>query len=768
MNHHCHAKRCTTNVPPEMLMCRKHWAMVPKDLQRAVWQTYRPGQCDDKQPSLEWHDAADAAIRVVDQKERAPVSAPLPSTNALQAAFSVIPPRTTPQNVVGWDTETYLIGRGRLAPRLVCGTWATADGKWGQEAVRFVETFRALLADKTKLLVAHNLPFDLAVMCAYDSTLIRPIFEALRDGRFSCTKIRQTLLDIASGEFRGKWEDDGAFTPHGYQLNDLCERYNLPSVDKNNPWRLRFSELDGLPFNQYPPEASAYALDDAPAPRDIYLAQNFGMPVMYERETCRHAFALQLAGIHGIRSDQKTTDELEAVLTVEANVLKAAMREKGIFRDDGTKDTKRLKALVEEAFAKIQLPVPKTDPSKKFPNGQTSTSADTLMLSGDKTLMALGDGQGPLKLLSTFVPALKAATEIPLQIGYEVLVITGRTSAKNPIKRKKGQIPVGINIQQIPKDRRDDLGNILLGTRNCFVPRRGRIFCSTDYSVAELRALAEVHYRLFGKSALRDALIQGVDPHLVMAATILDKPLEWVVANKKTREVKDARTFAKICNFGLPGGLGAPALVDYARTNYGVKLTLEFAINLVRLYFKTWPEQRQLFAYVKDKVGETQGEIVQLIGAPLRHGNRRFTQASNLLFQGPVAQIAKEALWRVQWEMYLGDDGWREENGDVAVDELGNDFWAYNSSPLFGCRTVAFIHDEILSELPIDPVKRTRAANRQAEVMKLTMAEYLPSVPAVCEPALCEQWDKDAEPVWNKDGILMPWVRPPPEEKKAA
>jgi hypothetical protein len=45
-----------------MLMCKKHWAMVPKDIQRQVWATYRDGQCDDKSPSREWHRAADLAI----------------------------------------------------------------------------------------------------------------------------------------------------------------------------------------------------------------------------------------------------------------------------------------------------------------------------------------------------------------------------------------------------------------------------------------------------------------------------------------------------------------------------------------------------------------------------------------------------------------------------------------------------------------------------------------------------------------------------------
>lgn len=69
--HHCHARGCTTPCKPEMLMCLKHWRMVPLNLQRAVWAHYRPGQCDDKRPSEAWHKAADAAILAVFQKEAA-------------------------------------------------------------------------------------------------------------------------------------------------------------------------------------------------------------------------------------------------------------------------------------------------------------------------------------------------------------------------------------------------------------------------------------------------------------------------------------------------------------------------------------------------------------------------------------------------------------------------------------------------------------------------------------------------------------------------
>ncbi len=63
--HHCHAIGCATACPPDYLMCPRHWRMVPGIIQRAVWNSYRPGQCDDMNPSEAWHRAADRAIAVV-------------------------------------------------------------------------------------------------------------------------------------------------------------------------------------------------------------------------------------------------------------------------------------------------------------------------------------------------------------------------------------------------------------------------------------------------------------------------------------------------------------------------------------------------------------------------------------------------------------------------------------------------------------------------------------------------------------------------------
>ena len=67
--HTCHARGCSVAVKPEMLMCGRHWRMVPKKIQSAVWGAYRPGQCDDRKPSTAWHEAADAAIGYVAMME---------------------------------------------------------------------------------------------------------------------------------------------------------------------------------------------------------------------------------------------------------------------------------------------------------------------------------------------------------------------------------------------------------------------------------------------------------------------------------------------------------------------------------------------------------------------------------------------------------------------------------------------------------------------------------------------------------------------------
>ena len=68
--HTCHARGCGVPIPLRMAMCRRHWRMVPKLLQMAVWAWYVPGQEVRKDPTPEYLEALRAAIDVVAEKER--------------------------------------------------------------------------------------------------------------------------------------------------------------------------------------------------------------------------------------------------------------------------------------------------------------------------------------------------------------------------------------------------------------------------------------------------------------------------------------------------------------------------------------------------------------------------------------------------------------------------------------------------------------------------------------------------------------------------
>ena len=52
-----------------MLMCKRHWYMVPSHMRNAVWATYVPGQEVTKTPTLDYLEAAMAAINAVADAE---------------------------------------------------------------------------------------------------------------------------------------------------------------------------------------------------------------------------------------------------------------------------------------------------------------------------------------------------------------------------------------------------------------------------------------------------------------------------------------------------------------------------------------------------------------------------------------------------------------------------------------------------------------------------------------------------------------------------
>lgn len=48
-------------MPPKMWGCKRHWFMLPKDIRKEIWATYKPGQEIKKNPSPAYIAAADRA-----------------------------------------------------------------------------------------------------------------------------------------------------------------------------------------------------------------------------------------------------------------------------------------------------------------------------------------------------------------------------------------------------------------------------------------------------------------------------------------------------------------------------------------------------------------------------------------------------------------------------------------------------------------------------------------------------------------------------------
>lgn len=657
---------------------------------------------------------------------------------------------------IGLDTETYLIQPGLQAPPLVVMSMV-GDPTMGASLLLRDEalvTVRNLLRNPSAHLVLQNAAFDMAVFASEQDDLLPLIFAAYDAGRIHCTRIREMLLHNA---LEGLNDADGGGPRVGFSLADIVKRrFGVDlSADKTAPdaWRLRYSELDGKPLNEWPEEARRYAGDDAIWALRIWQQQEEQAEYLKDAPgQTRAAFCLHLMQAWGILTEEAAVLELEERLSAtvsEANekllasgLLKGKTKKNkatGILEIEWSKNSARIKELVEQGFARQGLEVPRTDPSDRFPEGQVKTDEETLRMAGVPDLDVLADSLGDAKLLSTYVQALKGRVKkgntdqyeqrgryLPgtgwlINASWNPLVASGRTSCQKP------------NLQNPPRKG---------GVRECFVPRTGNWFLSVDYSFIELCTWAQACLDLVGKSDMAEAIRAGLDPHVDMGVEILraegrDVDYEACVVARKGGQswAKDARQLAKAANFGLPGGLGAATFVAYAKATYGVELTEEKARDLKVVWRSKWSEADAYFAHVSglQQFGASSFTVTLPQSGFVRAGCT-FTSGCNTFFQGLAARGAKEALWLLTKACYGAD-------------------------PLLaGCRIVAFVHDEFILEVPAERERAHAISERVQKLMLEGMQRFVPDVPIKAEPTLMARWYKEAEPVWGADGILELWT----------
>jgi DNA polymerase-1 len=236
------------------------------------------------------------------------------------------------------------------------------------------------------------------------------------------------------------------------------------------------------------------------------------------------------------------------------------------------------------------------------------------------------------KLKSTYIDALpklvdehgKLHTTFALDVAA-----TGRLSSHDP------------NLQNIPI--RSELGREI---RKAFVPAKGNVFVSADYSQFELR-LAAI---LAGDQELIEDFNGDLDIHAKTASDVYGVPLDQVT--------KDQRRDAKVINFGVLYGMSPHGLA--AATG----MTFTEAKQFITKYFELRAPIRKFIDATLEKA-KTEGYVETLFGRRrptpdvmssnfiVREGAKR--AAANMPIQGTEADLMKIAM--IEVEKKLGNLG---------------------------------------------------------------------------------------------------------------
>ena len=343
------------------------------------------------------------------------------------------------------------------------------------------------------------------------------------------------------------------------------------------------------------------------------------------------------------------------------------------------------KQLLEILYEKQGLPV-----LKKTPKGQPSTNEDTLQrLSEEYELPRIILQYRTLaKLKSTYTDSL-INIENPktkrIHTSYQQAVTsTGRLSSTEP------------NLQNIPIKTAE--GRRI---REAFVPEKGNVLISADYSQIELRIMAH----LSKDKNLTYAFNNNVDVHSSTAAEVFGVSIDNVS--------QDQRRSAKAINFGLMYGMSAFGLTRQLGIPRGE------AQEYLDTYFARYTGVRDYMNNIKaqakeDKFVETiMGRRLYLNEINAANGLRRQAAeraAINAPLQGSAADIIKKAM--------------------LDIDEL-------ILKELSEVQMIMQVHDELVFECP------KSKADAVMEKMKDTMEKTVElNIPLIAEAAIGSNWNE--------------------------
>lgn len=395
--------------------------------------------------------------------------------------------------VFSFDGETFLLRPGVQCPPVVCLQGSLDKGLaylWHANPLckgSARQTIEKVLTSPEIILNGHRVAYDLACVASSWPELLPLIFAAYDANRVTCTVVRAKLGDIAAGTFSPQ---------RTYHLNEVVERLTkgAVTVDKTDPWRLRYGELWNTPVSAWPPEAISYALTDARIQALVYFEQEAQIPkehLVNQYEQSRRDFMLYLQSAWGLRTDPIQVERYHAATLVEANKDREIAEKEGLIRVAGRdkgKPGSKILAVARARMAKVmqalgeEIPLTDTgiDARKAMEkalgrpvtplevclasdNEYVSLDEDACLASGDEVLEAF-QRYGSLRTTLSRVERLRHGFELPIQARFNSLMETGRTSCSQGDVEEGVSPPAwGSQVQNPPRKE---------GVRECFVARR--------------------------------------------------------------------------------------------------------------------------------------------------------------------------------------------------------------------------------------------------------------------------------------------------------
>lgn len=604
---------------------------------------------------------------------------------------------------IALDTETTISTDAEPVPRLV--SVALAGEGWSKlypysDPACYPDVFEAFREG----CILANAPFDVHVLLRQWPDLLPDILDAYWNDRIFDVLTREKLIDIAQGT---KTKDKR------YGLGPVALRRADIELNKNDPYRMRYEALLGLPIEAWPEGAKRYALDDATATYAVFEAQEFvrvweGLFTLEEagRQARKH-IALYSHERRGLQTDRPFFRALLDKFDTEIAEHLEECRKSGLVRDNAKRDSgfSRNLKLAQQMMADVCGDTARrTGPSTKFPEGQVALSEEALNAAEIPAGHPL-DHYRQLGSKDTQRTRLRSYDVPVVRTHYDELVASGRTSSAHP-----------------------QVQNLTPAWRPGLVAAPEHVLLISDWSAAELVALAQVQLDLFGQSALADMLIAGRKPHAELGCRLFG--IDPATFNKKLPDHARAYQAAKPYNFGKPVGMGQARFIEYCKNDYGVIITPEQEAEYSDEYHRMFPEAKMLQQYVnglQDRHTRTI-DIVQPRSGRLR-GGLGFCDACNTHFQGLAADAAGDALWNI-W--VAGLDSTSPLYGGMPVVRPDG------TVPTTG--GVLFVHDEIVTQ-----VRREVAAEalvEQERIMIEAFGRWCPDVPIGVESHISERYGK--------------------------